>query len=362
MALTLDIFHRQREFTLETALEAGPGVLALFGASGSGKTTLIDIVAGLTRPTRGRVVLDGETLTDTAAGIHMPPDRRQIGYVFQEGRLFPHLNVRQNLGYGRWFARSRIDPATNADRFEQVTDMLALRPLLGRAPRNLSGGEKQRVAIGRALLAEPRLLVMDEPLAALDQNRKDEILPYLEALRDQAGVPMIYVSHSLPEVARLATVVAVLEAGRLAALGPVTEVLQQSDLLPVPERGQAGAVIEAVVEDNGGSADVSCLRTPGNRWQVPKLALAQGTRLRLHVRARDVMIATVKPEGLSALNVLAGRILALRPEGAHSLDVALDCGGDRLIARLTRASAGRLQLSVGQSVYAVVKAVAFDRG
>ena len=362
MPLSLDIHHRQGAFALDATLAAGPGVLALFGASGSGKTTLIDIVAGLIRPARGHIVLDGEVLTDTAAGIHVPPHRRRIGYVFQEGRLFPHLSVRQNLVYGRWFARSRIDPAADAVRLAQVTSLLGLGSLLERAPKNLSGGEKQRVAIGRALLSEPRLLIMDEPLAALDQARKDEILPYLERLRDEAGVPMIYVSHSAPEVARLATTVAVLDAGRLAAFGPVTDVLQQSDLLPAPERGEAGAVIDAVLEAGAAGADVSSLRSAGNRWQVPRLSLPAGTRLRLHVRARDVMIATAMPVGLSALNVLPGHIVSLRPEGAHSLDVALECNGDRLLARVTRASGERLELVVGQPVHAVVKAVAFDRG
>ena len=362
MTLTLDIQHRQSHFQLNVALDAGPGVLALFGASGSGKTTLIDIIAGLIRPMRGRVVLDDEVLTDTAAGIHVAPHRRQIGYVFQDARLFPHLNVRRNLTFGRRFSRPRIGRTQDSARLQQVCSLLGIAALLDREPGTLSGGEKQRVAIGRALLTEPRLLVMDEPLAALDQARKDEILPYLERLRDEAGIPMVYVSHSLAEVARLATTVAVLDAGRLAAFGPVTEVLQQSELLPALERGEAGAVIEASVEGGAGDDELSSLRSAGNRWQVPRQKLAAGTRLRLHVRARDVMVATVKPEGLSALNVLAGRIVVLRPEGAHSLDVALDCNGDRLLARLTRASAERLKLAVGQPVYAIVKAVAFDRG
>ena len=363
MPLSLDIDHHQGDFRLTAKLEAEAGVLALFGASGSGKTTLANILAGLIRPVRGRIELDGDVLTDTTAGIHLPPHRRRIGYVFQEGRLFPHLSVRQNLGYGRWFSGRRGKPANADARFEQVAVMLGLTPLLSRSPGNLSGGEKQRVAIGRALLSEPRLLIMDEPLASLDQARKDEILPYLERLRDEALAPIVYVSHSLPEVARLATTVAVLDAGRLAAFGPVSDVLQQSDLLPAPERAEAGAVVDVVLEaDAGGGVGLSLLRSAGNRWQVPRLALAKGAKLRLHVRARDVMIATSKPEGLSALNILEGRIVSLKPEGAHSLDVALDCTGDRLLARLTRASAERLGLAPGQTVHAVVKAVAFDRG
>ena len=356
MSLSLDVQHRQGAFTLEARFTASAGVLALFGASGSGKTTLLNIIAGLTRPERGRVQVDGDVLTDTATGVHVPPHRRRLGYIFQEGRLFPHLSVRQNLAYGRWFLR--VEQKANA-RLDQVTELLALGPLLERAPAGLSGGEKQRVAIGRALLAEPRLLLMDEPLAALDQARKDEILPFLERLRDQAGVPIVYVSHALSEVARLASTVVVLEAGRVVGTGAVGDVLAQANLLPSTDRGEAGAVIEAVVEP-GTPAGIITLRSLGNRWQVPSQGLPAGQRVRLRVRARDVMIALTAPGDISALNILPGRVSELRPAGDGAMDVRLDCGGDRLVARLTEVSVQRLQLAPGVSVYAIVKAIAFD--
>ena len=362
MPLALDVSHRLGTFTLAAKFETGPGVLALFGASGSGKTTLVNIIAGLVRPQKGYVRVDGEVLTDTAAGVHVPMHHRRLGYVFQEGRLFPHLSVRQNLCYGRWFAGSRARTIAAASRFDHTVALLALEPLLTRAPQGLSGGEKQRVAIGRALLAEPRLLLMDEPLAALDQGLKEEILPYLERLRDEAAIPIVYVSHSLPEVARLATSVAVLDAGKLVSFGPVTDVLQQSDLLPMPERGEAGTVIEAVVDSKDDVSGLTVLRSAGNLWQVPSSALQAGMRLRLRVRARDIMIALTAPRDISALNVLAGRIVDVRPEGEASTDVIIDCGGDRLLARLTRASALRLRLAPGLPAHAIVKAVAFDRG
>ncbi len=361
MSLLLDVQHRQGAFALDAHIEAGEGVLALFGASGSGKTTLLNVIAGLTRPVRGRVEVDGEVLTDTAAGVHVPPHRRRLGYVFQEGRLFPHLTVRQNLAYGRWFASSGSagGGSAAASGFDHVLDLLAIGPLLERAPHALSGGEKQRVAIGRALLSEPRLLLMDEPLAALDQPRKEEILPFLERLRDKAGVPIVYVSHSLSEVVRLATTVVVLEAGRVIANGPVGEVLTHADQLPAADRGEVGAVIEARVEST--SAGLTLLRSPGNLWQVPALKIGPGTPLRLRVRARDIMIALSAPTGISALNVLPGRIVELSSDGAGATDVVLDCNRDRLVARLTTASAERLHLTAGLSVHAIVKAVAFER-
>jgi molybdate transport system ATP-binding protein len=215
MTLKVEARTRLGAFSLDACFATKGGVTAIFGRSGSGKTTLINIIAGLLRPERGRVVLDRDVLLDTARSIDVPACRRRIGYVFQDGRLFPHLNVRQNLLYGRWFATNGAEQ----DSFDAVVEMLALAALLKRGTAKLSGGEKQRVAIGRALLASPRLLLMDEPLSSLDHQRKLEVVPYLERLRDQAKVPIIYVSHSVPEVARLATTVVLIEDGRVVASG-----------------------------------------------------------------------------------------------------------------------------------------------
>jgi molybdate transport system ATP-binding protein len=223
MTLEVEAKTRLGEFSLDAGFATEGGVTAIFGRSGSGKTTLINVIAGLVRPEHGRVVLNGDVLLETSRGMDMPAYRRRIGYVFQDGRLFPHLTVRQNLVYGRWFAAEEA----RRESFDTIVDILALGPLLKRGTAKLSGGEKQRVAIGRALLASPRLLLMDEPLSSLDHQRKLEVVPFLERLRDQAKVPIIYVSHSVPEVARLATNVVLMGDGRVVASGPTAQMTKR---------------------------------------------------------------------------------------------------------------------------------------
>ena len=232
----------------------------------------------------------------------MPRHRRRLGYVFQEGRLFPHLTVRQNLLYGRWFA----PPAERREDLDRVVDLLGIGTLLDRRPGRLSGGEKQRVAIGRALLAGPRLLLMDEPLASLDEARKAEILPYIERLRDESKVPIVYVSHSVAEVARLASTIVLLSEGKVAAVGPTSEIMHRLDLFPLTGRAEAGAVIEATVEGHDERFGLTELRSRAGLWKLPRLDVPAGTRLRLRVRARDVMLARSAPTDLSALNILPG--------------------------------------------------------
>src|SRR6185295_18647990 len=216
MTVAVDIKHRLGDFTLDAQFETSVGLVALLGRSGSGKTSIINTIAGLINPDHGRVTIDDLVLIDTTRGIFIPPHRRRIGYVFQEGRLFPHLTVHQNLLYGRWFA-----PREAGGDFDGVVELLGIGGLLDRRPGRLSGGEKQRVAIGRALLAKPRLLLMDEPLASLDDARKAEILPYIEKLRDESEIPIVYVSHAVAEVARLAATIVVLADGRVEATGLV---------------------------------------------------------------------------------------------------------------------------------------------
>ena len=357
MTLEIDIKHRLGAFALDVQFETGNGLIALFGRSGSGKTSVINIIAGLTTPNEGRVVVGDATLVDTRSGINVPRHNRRIGYVFQEGRLFPHLTVRQNLLYGRWFSRQ----GEQADDLDRVVDLLGIGSLLQRRPARLSGGEKQRVAIGRALLAGPRLLLMDEPLASLDDARKSEILPYIERLRDQSRIPIVYVSHSIAEVARLASTVVLLSEGRVAAVGPTSEIMQRLDLLPVTGRAEAGAMIEATVERHDDRFGLTELRSRAGLWRLGRLDSPEGSRLRLRVRASDVMLAMSAPGDLSALNVFPGVVADIADRDGPIVNIRLDCGGDALIARLTRYSVERLELERGKQVFALIKSVALDR-
>ncbi|MBV8393600.1 MAG: molybdenum ABC transporter ATP-binding protein, partial [Alphaproteobacteria bacterium] len=322
-----------------------------FGRSGAGKSTLVDIVAGLARPQRGRIVIDGVTLVDTPRGVFVPRHCRRVGYVFQDSRLFPHLSVRQNLLYGRWFSRGAGGVAGD---FGSIVELLGIGPLVERRPESLSGGEKQRVAIGRALLAHPRMLLMDEPLASLDETRRAEILPYLEKLRDGAGVPILYVSHSVIEVARLATTVVILGDGKVTAVGPVL------DILPLAEASDGGSVLEATVARHDDSYQLTILASRAGALQVPRLAAPVGASVRAYIRSRDVMLSLHRPQEISALNVLSGRVTAIAPSGAQA-DVRLDCGGATLVSRITARSVERLALAPGRSVYAVIKSVSFER-
>lgn len=352
MTISVSLRHSFGSFTLDAAFDAPAGVTALFGRSGSGKTTIVNALAGLLTPDEGRIVADGTVLLDTAARIALPPNRRRVGYVFQDSRLFPHLTVRQNLLYGRWFAR----PASPQPEPDRIIDLLGIRPLLDRRPGALSGGEKSRVAMGRAILSCPRLLLMDEPLAALDDARKAEILPYLERLRDELALPIIYVSHSTAEVARLATTVVMLEAGRVIATGPATDLFGDPTTAPLFGLREAGAILTATLaaqEDDG----LSRLSTPAGPLWLPRVDAAPGTPLRLRILAQDVMLATTRPEGISALNILPATIRDLRMGDGPGALVQLDAGGETLLARVTRRSASSLSLAPGRPVFAILKAV-----
>ncbi|MBM3536682.1 MAG: molybdenum ABC transporter ATP-binding protein [Alphaproteobacteria bacterium] len=357
MSLSLDIRHRLGGFALDVRFESEGRLTALFGRSGAGKTSLVNIIAGLIRPDEGRVTVDGEALVDTAAGIFVPKHRRRVGYVFQEGRLFPHLSVRANLLYGRWFTPA----AQRYETLDQAVELLGLGPLLDRRPGSLSGGEKQRVAIGRALLASPRLLLLDEPLASLDEARRQEILPYIERLRDVTKIPIVYVSHSVAEVTRLATTVVVLSHGKAAAVGGTAEIMGRLDLFPFTGRGEAGAVIEAQVAAHDAASGLTMLECPAGILRMPHTDLAPGSAVRVRIRARDVLLAVKKPEGLSALNVLGGVVREIGAESGPIAEIRLDCGGQTLLARITRHSVAALGLAPGTPAYAVIKAIALDR-
>ena len=360
--LDLAVRHRLGSFQLDAVLRSDAQVTALFGPSGAGKTTLINSVAGLSRPQEGHVRVAGETLTDVAANIALPPHRRRIGYVFQDARLFPHLSVRRNLLFGHGFVpRSLRRPAQLA----RVTEMLGIGHLLARHPGALSGGEKQRVALGRALLAQPRLLLLDEPLAALDEARKAEILPYLERLRDEAEMPIIYVSHAVTEVTRLAGTVALMEKGHITACGPPAEVFSRLDLATRSGAPEPSAVLPAVVLDFDETFGLARLMTPAGALLVGRGDLQAGQHLRVRILAGDVMLALARPAGVSALNALPCRVAALGERGGPgggAVHLALECEGERLVAKITAKSVAELGLRVGTQVHAVVKSVSVETG
>lgn len=362
MTLSVVLRHRLGEaFAIDAAFDVPSGITVLFGRSGSGKTTIVNAVAGLLRPEAGRITVDGRCLLDTARGVFVPPHRRRIGCIFQEGRLFPHLTVRQNLRYGAWFAPkdSRGEGAAR-EEFGRVVDLLGIGHLLGRRPGALSGGEKQRVAIGRALLARPMLLLADEPLAALDEARKAEILPCFERLRDEVAVPILYVSHSVSEVARLATTVVALEDGKVIRQGPVAEVLGDPSVLPAGTR-DAGAVLVATVAAHHADG-LTELRAGGQPLLLPHLAQPVGSTVRVRIAAHEVILSRARPEGLSALNILAGRVAELRMGEGPGAIVALDTAAGRVLARITRRSAAALELAPGVSAHAVIKSVSVAPG
>ncbi|MGI9384768.1 MAG: molybdenum ABC transporter ATP-binding protein [Methyloligellaceae bacterium] len=358
MSVEIAIAHHFGDFALDVDFVVDrPGITALFGPSGSGKTTTINAVAGLLKPDRGRIAVNGDTLLDTGRRIHVPPRKRRFGYVFQDARLFPHLSVRANLLFGWKRAHTRA-PQAEVDR---IIELLGLGHLLTRAPRTLSGGERQRVALGRALLASPLLLLLDEPLAALDQPRKLEILPYLERLRDEAKTPMLYVSHSIDEVTRLADRMIVLNDGAIAAEGTVFDIMSRLDLFPLTGRFEAGAVIEARVAAHDDGHHLTELTFDGHSLYVPRIDAPPGTPVRMRIRARDVTLALDRPTRISANIVLPATIVEIRSDpGAHA-DVQLACGNAKLIARITRHSVARLELEPGTPVFALVKSITVDR-
>ncbi len=348
--LSLALRHAFSGFTLDVAFDAPSGVTVLFGRSGSGKTTVVNAVAGLLMPDEGRIATGDLVLLDTSRNLRLPPHRRRIGYIFQEGRLFPHLTVRQNLNYGLWFAPK----GSKREDMARVVEMLGVGPLLDRRPGALSGGEKQRVAIGRALLSAPRLILADEPLASLDEARKAEILPYFERLRDEVSVPILYVSHSSSEVARLATTVVALKAGRVVAIGPPAQVL--GDVAAVGARGAASVLTARVVAHHADG--LSELATAAGPLWLPQVHQAPGKTIRVRIAAQEVILSRTRPEGLSALNLLSGRIADIRlGEGPGAL-VVLAVGDDRLTARITRRSVQAMGLEAGQTCHAVIKTVA----
>ena len=367
--IRVDVACSRGSFSLEARFEVpARGVTAVFGASGAGKSTLLDLIAGSLLPDRGVISVGERVFVDTQRGLGLPPERRAIGWVPQDGLLFPHLDVAANLDYGarRAAARRRADNLTAATGDaggigrEQVIDTLGLGGLLRRWPRELSGGERQRVALGRALLSQPSLLLLDEPLAALDTPRKAEILGLLERIKREFAIPAIHVTHSLAEVLRLADHLLLLDAGRVLACGAIDTLVGHADTPLLATRADAGSLLTLEIRDRDAGSDGWVGALDGQTVRLPPLPLAAGQSTRAYVPANEVIIATQPPRGLSVRNMLRVRIVRLRDRGDGSVLVELAVGAQRLLAAVTPAAVAELGLEQGQQVYALVKSLSLD--
>ncbi|MHA1553347.1 MAG: molybdenum ABC transporter ATP-binding protein [Alphaproteobacteria bacterium] len=354
MSLSVDISATIDVFSLEIRFESAGRVTSLFGRSGAGKSTLLSLIAGLAKPSRGHIEIDGTVLFDAKTRQNIAASRRRIGYVFQDARLFPHMTVRNNLRYGE----RRAPEAERWASFDHVVDLLGIAGLLDRRPGRLSGGEMQRVAIGRALLSSPRLLLLDEPLASVDAARRSELLPYLEGLRDETRIPIIHVSHTVDEVIRLADEVVLIDGGRSIASGTINDVFSRLDLMHLTGHHDAGVALQARVTSHDATTGIARLDHAGGTLSVPDLTLPVGSLVRVRIRSRDVAVAVGDIGSLSIRNRLAATVTAIADDDGPLVDVHLDVGGDPLIARITAEAAVALKLAPGLAVTALVKTAA----
>ena len=353
--LRVSALKKRDGFTLQAEFEAPtPGIVALFGRSGCGKTTLVNIISGLLAADEARIQLDDVVLADTRAGISVPVERRRIGYVFQDARLFPHFSVLGNLRYG--LKRSRVPPRQPIV-FDEIVSLLGLSALLDRRPHQLSGGERQRVSLGRALLCQPQLLLLDEPLASLDVARREEVLPYLQALRDRLSIPMVYVSHQFEEVLQLATHVVLMETGRVVAQGTLSEVSLCPELRAIVGPDSVGSVLDGVVTRTDSARATADLQLGNSSLQVSLRDVVVGSRVRVQLLARDIILATEKPQGLSVRNTLQGVVTKTSPDEDDAVLVEVDIGGATVLARITGEATVALGLRPGSAVWVLVKAV-----
>jgi molybdate transport system ATP-binding protein len=351
--LDLNLVLQREAFALRARLAIpARGLTALFGRSGAGKSTLLRAISGLERDAAGTIRFGGDAWQDGPTFV--PPHKRQIGCVFQDSRLFPHLSVRSNLEYGLRRAGRRPGPT-----LDDVAALLGIAALLDRMPATLSGGEAQRVAMGRAFLSRPRLLLMDEPLASLDQPRKAEILPFIERLRDVAGIPIIYVSHSVGEIARLANHIVLMDEGAVVLAGPAQTVMADPSATPYFGVREAGVLIEGVIVAHHADG-LSEIATPAGRLHLPRMSGAPGASVRVRILAQDVMIALRKPDAISALNIIPASISRIREGEGPGVLMTLACGDVDVLARITKRSAAALGLKPGLAVHAVLKSIAVD--
>jgi molybdate transport system ATP-binding protein len=356
MTLSVRLAHRFPSVTVDMEFDVpSPGVTVLFGPSGSGKSTVINAASGLLRPDACRIAVNDQVLADTETGIWLPPEKRRIGLVFQDSRLFPHMSVETNLRFG--LRRNAGDAPIS---FDTVVGLLGITSLLTRRPHTLSGGERQRVAIGRALLAQPRLLLMDEPLASLDTLRKQEIMPFLIRLKTALSLPVVYVTHSLDEVARLADSLVLIKDGRVAGFGPVSDVAARSDL-PFAQRDDAAAILLCSIEAHDPARILTMLRGGGASFWVPLMDAPVGTACRIRIPAREVILASERPRGISLHNIVEGIVkhTVAEPDGrAITVEIMLPEGA--LLSRVTPDAIANLALSPGTPVLALIKSTSIE--
>lgn len=356
--LEIKVKKRLGSLIVDVAFSTGvAGITALFGRSGAGKTSVINMVAGLIRPDEGYITVKGRRLFDSAESIDIPPEQRRCGYIFQDGRLFPHLTVKANLTYGM----SLVPRSERYVSYDQVVELLGIGHLLARRPAKLSGGEKQRVALGRALLTSPSLLLMDEPLASLDSARKGEVLPFIARLPRELAIPILYVTHSLDEILNLADMVVLLDSGKAIAEGSVEEVMSRSDLQHFAGNRDAGVVIGTQVEKHDEASGLTALRFAGGVIKIPLFDVPLGDRVRVRIRSRDVAISLSRPDKISVQNIFPATVEEVAETAESLVDVRLDIGCP-LLSRITPAAKADLELTPGQQVYALVKSVAISRG
>jgi molybdate transport system ATP-binding protein len=349
LMLEVAVSKRLGSFGLDVRFELPtPGVAALFGPSGCGKTVTANIIAGLVEADRGRVLLDDTVLFDSQRHVNVAAERRRIGYVFQDAKLFPHLNVAANLRYAERRAVGRRYVS-----FDVVASLLNLESLMPRRTHQLSGGERQRVAIGRALLSQPQLLLLDEPLASLDRARREEVLPYLESLRDQLAIPMVYVSHQFDEILRLATHIVLMQSGTIVAQGSIGEMSLDRHLRSLIGPDAVGAIIDGVVLGEDAASGMTRVRVGQGELKVQ----TAGMTVRVQLLARDIIVSTQMPQHLSVRNNLQGIVTAIADDDAQSDLISIDIGGTQIMARVTKAATRELSLAPGLPAWALVKSV-----
>lgn len=345
---------RLGQFHLDVSFDAGSGVTALFGASGSGKSTIVKAIAGLIAPGRGLIKIGDDVLYD--GRVNVPAEKRRAGVVFQDGRLFPHLSVRDNLmfGYRRAGAKRTI-------ALDDVIDVLGISDLMARKPSSLSGGERQRVAVGRALLSQPRILLMDEPLASLDQGRKREVLPFLTELNERFAIPILYVTHDTDEVLELAHDIVLLSRGRVVAHGTLAEVTSRLDLPPEAEALGVGSILSGRVEAHDAARGLTTITTTAGAVRLALIDRPIGSAIAIRIAARDVALALIAPADISVQNVLAVTVEEIRRVSPYVGRLALRSGGARLLAEITEDARMRLSLEPGVRAFALIKSVALAR-